>query len=85
MALLPSIAAQTAIFMIRLYQWCISPLLGTRCRFEPSCSAYAQQAITVHGLLRGTWLAARRIARCHPLCEAGYDPVPPSITTQPEL
>jgi putative membrane protein insertion efficiency factor len=62
--------------MIRLYQLAISPLLGPRCRFHPSCSAYAAQAIEIHGLLRGGWLALRRIVRCHPLDPGGFDPVP---------
>lgn len=64
------------IFPIRLYQWLISPLLGPRCRFHPTCSAYAIEAIERHGALRGSWLAARRIVRCHPLNEGGLDPVP---------
>jgi putative membrane protein insertion efficiency factor len=63
--------------LIRSYQWCISPLLGPRCRFYPSCSEYALQAVTAHGLLRGAALAVRRIARCHPWHEGGLDPVPP--------
>ena len=63
--------------LIRTYQWSISPLLGPRCRFYPSCSEYALQAVTAHGLLRGAWLAARRIARCHPWHAGGLDPVPP--------
>ena len=63
--------------LIRTYQWCISPLLGPRCRYYPSCSEYALQAVTAHGLLRGAWLAARRIARCHPWHAGGLDPVPP--------
>lgn len=65
-----------ACFFIRLYQWCISPLLGTQCRFAPSCSHYAQEALTTHGV-RGVWLAVKRIARCQPWGESGYDPVPP--------
>lgn len=61
---------------IRLYQRVLSPLLGPRCRFYPSCSHYALEAIERHGALRGSWLAGRRIARCHPLNEGGLDPVP---------
>ncbi|MCI0749395.1 MAG: membrane protein insertion efficiency factor YidD [Nevskiales bacterium] len=64
------------IGLIRLYQWLISPLLGPRCRFYPSCSAYAAQALERHGPWRGTWMAARRLCRCHPLNEGGMDPVP---------
>lgn len=62
--------------LIRLYQRVLSPLLGPRCRFYPSCSAYAIEAIDRHGPLRGSWLAARRVCRCHPLNEGGMDPVP---------
>jgi putative membrane protein insertion efficiency factor len=63
-------------FLIRTYQVLLSPFLGDHCRFTPSCSRYAIEAIEKHGSLRGTWLAIKRIARCHPLCDGGYDPVP---------
>jgi len=63
-------------FCIRVYQLTLSPLLGNRCRFYPSCSHYAAQAIEQYGALRGTWLAARRLARCHPFHPGGFDPVP---------
>ena len=63
-------------FLIRSYQVLISPYLGDHCRFTPSCSAYAMEAIKKHGALRGGWLAIRRIGRCHPFCDGGYDPVP---------
>lgn len=62
--------------LIHLYRWLISPLLGPRCRFLPSCSAYALEALTRHGLWRGGRLAARRILRCHPWGGSGCDPVP---------
>ncbi|MFC0268391.1 membrane protein insertion efficiency factor YidD [Kushneria aurantia] len=66
------------IGLLRGYQLFISPLLGPRCRFWPSCSSYAIEAIQLHGPLRGGWLALRRILRCHPLCAGGVDPVPPA-------
>ena len=62
--------------LIRGYQAAISPLLPPSCRFHPSCSQYALEAVTRHGALRGSWLAARRLARCHPFHPGGYDPVP---------
>ncbi|GAA3908793.1 hypothetical protein GCM10022228_19200 [Halomonas cibimaris] len=62
--------------IVRGYQWGISPLLGPRCRFWPSCSAYTVEALKVHGPLRGVVLAARRIVRCHPGSDGGIDPVP---------
>jgi putative membrane protein insertion efficiency factor len=64
------------VLAIRFYQWTLSPLLGPACRFEPSCSHYAAEAIERHGAARGLWLAARRVGRCHPLGSSGYDPVP---------
>jgi uncharacterized protein len=70
-----------AAFLIRLYQWTVSPLLGARCRFYPSCSQYALEAITRFGVLRGGWLAARRLARCHPWHAGGFDPVPQAHAT----
>lgn len=69
-------AAEVVAGVIRGYQRFVSPLLGPRCRFHPSCSAYAEQAIRRYGVGRGTWLAARRVARCHPFCDGGFDPVP---------
>lgn len=64
------------ILLIRVYRYALSPWLGTRCRFEPSCSQYAMQAIQEHGALKGSWLAARRLVRCHPFHPGGLDPVP---------
>ncbi|MBL4856526.1 MULTISPECIES: membrane protein insertion efficiency factor YidD [Idiomarina] len=64
------------IAFIKVYQWFISPLLGPRCRFYPSCSHYACEAIQKHGTIRGIGLAAVRISKCHPAHEGGYDPVP---------
>jgi putative membrane protein insertion efficiency factor len=63
-------------FLIRGYQLAISPLFGPRCRFYPSCSHYAMEAIETHGALLGTWLTIKRISRCHPFHEGGFDPVP---------
>ncbi len=65
------------VWLIRAYQLLISPLLGARCRFHPSCSQYALEAVSEHGSLRGGALALRRLARCHPFHPGGYDPVPP--------
>jgi putative membrane protein insertion efficiency factor len=64
------------IAVIKLYQWTISPLLGPKCRFTPSCSNYALEALKKYGVFKGTWLAAKRISRCHPWGGHGYDPVP---------
>jgi putative membrane protein insertion efficiency factor len=64
------------IGLVRLYQLAVSPLLPPSCRFHPSCSAYAAEALRRHGAARGSWLAIRRLARCHPFCEGGIDPVP---------
>lgn len=65
------------IAAITLYRWCLSPLLGQRCRFYPSCSQYAAEAIHAHGAWRGSLLALRRLLRCHPWHPGGWDPVPP--------
>lgn len=62
--------------LVRLYQLVVSPWLPPSCRFEPSCSAYALEALRAHGALRGGWLTIRRLGRCHPFCAGGYDPVP---------
>lgn len=62
--------------LIKLYQWGISPLLGRQCRYTPTCSRYAEEALKKYGLIKGSWLAAKRIARCHPWGGHGHDPVP---------
>jgi uncharacterized protein len=62
--------------MIRVYQRFISPLLGSNCRYYPTCSHYTLEAVEKYGVMRGSWLGAKRIARCHPWHPGGYDPVP---------
>jgi uncharacterized protein len=64
------------VFIIKAYRLLLSPWLGSSCRFEPTCSIYALQALEQHGSAAGTYLAAARIARCHPWCSGGHDPVP---------
>lgn len=64
------------LFLIAFYQRCVSPYLPPACRFRPTCSEYAKDALILHGPLRGSWLTFRRLIRCHPLCKGGYDPVP---------
>ena len=71
-----NLAQWVLILPIRVYKLCISPLLPPSCRFYPSCSSYAIQAITLHGPLKGLWLAVKRILRCHPFHPGGMDPVP---------
>jgi uncharacterized protein len=68
--------SRVAVGLVRGYQWLISPLLPSRCRFAPTCSEYAAQAVAEHGLVRGAALALRRIGRCHPFHPGGYDPPP---------
>ena len=68
--------AKLAMFLIKMYQLLISPLLGSACRFVPTCSEYASEAIVSHGVLKGSLLAIKRILRCHPFNPGGFDPVP---------
>ena len=75
-----SLLTRPLILGVRLYQAALSPLLGGHCRYHPTCSEYAVEALAVHGALRGSWLILRRVLRCHPLGGAGYDPVPPRKT-----
>ena len=71
------------LMFVRAYQLFLSPFLGTHCRFEPSCSCYAREALTAHGAIHGTILTLGRLLRCHPFTSAGYDPVPPTAHCQP--
>jgi putative membrane protein insertion efficiency factor len=64
------------LVLIKMYQWCISPLKPPSCRYTPTCSQYALEALKKHGVFKGSWLAVRRILRCHPWGGCGYDPVP---------
>lgn len=77
MAKTHSFGTKIGIVFIRLYQMIISPLIGPRCRFTPTCSQYGIDALSQYGLLKGCWLTLKRVLKCHPLCEGGYDPVPP--------
>lgn len=72
----PSLLARGFIFLIRFYQKAISPWLGQRCRFHPSCSNYCIEALLRHGMVCGLWLGMKRICKCHPFHPGGYDPVP---------
>ena len=74
----PSAAARALMALITGYRRFIGPMLAPRCRFAPSCSAYALEAVREHGAVRGAWLAVRRIGRCHPFNPGGFDPVPPA-------
>ncbi len=76
MATITRLSRKILVLFLHIYRYFISPLLGPCCRFYPSCSSYAQLAIERHGVLRGGWLAIRRILRCHPLHRGGFDPVP---------
>jgi hypothetical protein len=68
--------ARVLVWLIKFYRVAISPLLGSNCRFTPSCSAYAQTALQRHGTIKGSWLAIKRVSRCHPWHAGGSDPVP---------
>jgi putative membrane protein insertion efficiency factor len=68
------------IGLIRIYQLIISPLIGPRCRFTPTCSQYTIEAIKLYGVVKGCWLGSKRLLKCHPLNDGGYDPVPPRKT-----
>lgn len=70
-------AQRLLIALIRLYQLVLSPFIGNQCRFTPTCSHYAREAVEKHGAIKGAWMAMRRIGRCHPWHPGGHDPVPP--------
>jgi len=74
--------ARPLIGLVKLYRVAISPWLGTNCRYQPTCSSYAIEALQVHGALKGGWLALKRIGRCHPWGGSGYDPVPGTGTAR---
>ncbi|MFP5441736.1 MAG: membrane protein insertion efficiency factor YidD [Gammaproteobacteria bacterium] len=71
------------IWLVQLYRLTLSPFVGQHCRFTPTCSQYAIEALEKHGAVRGSLLAAHRLGRCHPWCEGGYDPVPPADDEPP--
>ena len=83
----PGPVARVLLAVLAAYRRFVSPLLGPRCRFAPTCSAYAVEAVTRFGAARGSWLAVRRLLRCHPFHPGGHDPVPvarsPRVTTTP--
>ncbi|HEV2371901.1 MAG TPA: membrane protein insertion efficiency factor YidD [Streptosporangiaceae bacterium] len=80
-----SAGARLLLAMIVAYQRYVSPLTGAHCRFYPSCSAYALEAVRQHGAWRGSWLAVRRLSRCHPFHPGGVDPVPPTARSPRRL
>jgi uncharacterized protein len=75
-----SVLQKILVGIVQGYRWFLSPWLGSACRFSPTCSAYALQALQTHGAGRGSYLAGRRLVRCHPWCDGGHDPVPPAQT-----
>ncbi|MCU1693101.1 MAG: rane protein insertion efficiency factor YidD [Frankiales bacterium] len=79
----PGVVARLLLLLVTAYRRGVSPLLGPRCRFAPSCSAYAAEALQVYGAGRGSWLAVRRVLRCHPFHPGGHDPVPPRRSSCP--
>lgn len=71
-----AVFVEALLLPVRVYRWLLSPLLPKACRFYPSCSAYAMEALKTHGAVKGIWLSALRLSRCHPFHEGGFDPVP---------
>lgn len=78
-----SLGTKILVALLRAYQLFISPLLGPRCRFTPTCSNYGIQALKTHGFVKGSWLTVRRVLKCHPLHAGGHDPVPPVNSNNP--
>ena len=72
----PGLSQRVLVALVRFYRGKVSPNSAPRCRFSPTCSAYALEALEKHGALKGVWLSIRRVLRCNPLCKGGYDPVP---------
>jgi len=77
-----SLPARCVLGVLRFYRMAISPIRPACCRFTPTCSAYAVEAIEIHGVVRGSWLAVRRLSRCHPFHRGGHDPVPPRVESK---
>jgi len=71
-----SLMAKILLFMVRAYQYVLSPYFGTQCRFTPTCSHYAVEALKKHGAIKGVYFTTRRLLRCHPWHDGGYDPIP---------
>jgi putative membrane protein insertion efficiency factor len=72
---------RVVLLPIRFYQYAISPFMAPHCRYHPTCSEYTAEAVTRYGALRGLWMGVRRVSRCHPWAEGGYDPVPEKLQT----
>lgn len=80
---LSRLLARPLVWLVQLYRLTLSPFVGQHCRFTPTCSQYAIEALEVHGAVKGSVLAAHRLSRCHPWCAGGYDPVPPATDDEP--
>lgn len=80
-----SMLQKVLVGIVQGYRWFLSPWLGSACRFAPTCSLYALEALQQHGAGRGSYLTARRLVRCHPWCHGGHDPVPPAKVTKQTL